>query len=61
VLRVELIVGYYPDNTTTHGFLYNPNSLTYTTLDDPAATAGTFATGINDAGQTTCPDRFRRE
>jgi probable HAF family extracellular repeat protein len=45
------IVGYYSNNTGTHGFLYNPNGDTYTTLDDPSATQGTFALGINDNGQ----------
>jgi probable HAF family extracellular repeat protein len=34
-----------------HGFLYNPNGGTYTTLDDPLATGGTFAYGINAMGQ----------
>jgi probable HAF family extracellular repeat protein len=35
----------------SHGFLYNPNGATWTTLDDPLATNGTIAYGINDAGQ----------
>ena len=32
-------------------FLYDPTHGTYTTLDDPAATTGTAAYGINVAGQ----------
>ena len=32
-----------------HGFLYSGG--TYTTLDDPLGTEGTFASGINNAGQ----------
>src|SRR5207302_1270634 len=52
------IVGVYADGSGNHGFLYNPNGGTYTTLDDPLATNGTFAitngtfaTGINASGQ----------
>ena len=38
--------------TANHGFLYNPNGGTFTTLDDPLAGArGTVAYGINDAGE----------
>jgi probable HAF family extracellular repeat protein len=36
---------------STEGFIYNINTGTYTTLNDPLATGGTFAQGINDAGQ----------
>src|SRR5437763_17061081 len=46
------IVGQYTDASNhTHGFLYSNG--TYTTLDDPSASAtgGTFALGINDLGQ----------
>jgi probable HAF family extracellular repeat protein len=40
------IVGQYTDsNRLRHGFLYSGGS--YTTLDDPLATNGTFARGIN--------------
>ncbi len=40
------IVGYYVDaNGKTHGFLYN--GTTYTTLDDPNGTYGTFPQGIS--------------
>src|SRR5205085_3290340 len=57
-----LIVGYYytdgsvQDPTqVAHGFLYNPNDHTYTTLDDPFASSanggGTQAFGINNMGQ----------
>jgi probable HAF family extracellular repeat protein len=49
------IVGYYFDASDhPHGFLYDPNGgmfPPYFTLDDPSATEGTFALGINDAGQ----------
>jgi len=47
------IVGQYRDtNNVFHGFLYNPSGGgTYTSLDDPLATAGTEAAGINDLGQ----------
>lgn len=43
------VVGSYSDTGGTHGFIYNNG--TYTTLDDPLATDGTFATAINDTGQ----------
>src|SRR5262249_53491629 len=52
------IVGFYVDSgDTAHGFLYGGG--VYTTIDDPSAghgqdprgNRGTFATGINDAGQ----------
>jgi len=45
------IVGDYTDIThgATHGFLYSGGA--YTTLDDPLANQGTFATGINSADQ----------
>ena len=46
-----LIVGEYSDISGSHGFVYNPNGNTYTTLNDPAATNGTVAFGINDKGQ----------
>src|SRR5215472_8430661 len=46
---------YADNNSIVHGFLYNPNSGTYTTLDDPLAThdpgGGTIANGINGTGQ----------
>jgi probable HAF family extracellular repeat protein len=46
------IVGSYFDSAhTTHGFLYDPSTGTYTTLDDPLGAGGTQATGINNAGQ----------
>jgi hypothetical protein len=40
-------VGHY--NNGLHGFLYRGG--TYTTLDDPLATNGTIAAGINASGQ----------
>jgi hypothetical protein len=43
------IVGNYFNNTGSHGFLLSAG--TYTTIDDPSATAGTRAQGINDMGQ----------
>src|SRR5438105_5274689 len=46
------IVGTYFDSAhTIHGFLYDPSTGTYTTLDDPLGAGGTQATGINNAGQ----------
>ena len=36
------------DGSGAHGFLFSGGG--YTTLDDPLATNGTFASGINDAG-----------
>src|SRR5262249_59848787 len=43
-------VGEYNDASNhTHGFLFSGG--TFTTLDDPLATAGTLALGINNAGQ----------
>jgi probable HAF family extracellular repeat protein len=47
------IVGSYNIGGTSHGFLYDLNSGTYTAiLDDPSAgSLGTVATGMNDAGQ----------
>src|SRR5262249_58906096 len=43
------IVGRYFNASGTHGFLYSGGI--YTTLDDPLATNGTNATGINNTGQ----------
>src|SRR5262249_31874858 len=43
-------VGSYLDVTGTHGFLYNPNGGTYTTIDDPHA-QGTVASGISALGK----------
>jgi hypothetical protein len=38
-----LAVGFYGDASGSHGFIYNPSgSGTFTTLNDPAATFGTF-------------------
>jgi probable HAF family extracellular repeat protein len=54
--NVGQIVGYYIDGLGNHGFLYNPHSGTYTTLDaplgvnGPGGLIGTQAWGINDAG-----------
>ena len=44
-------VGTPTNGFTQYGFIYNINTGTYTTLNDPLATGGTFAQGINDAGQ----------
>jgi probable HAF family extracellular repeat protein len=46
-----MVVGSYDGRNGFHGFIYNPNGATFTTLDDPAAFFGTFASGINDRGQ----------
>jgi probable HAF family extracellular repeat protein len=43
------IVGTYADASGVHGFLLSGGS--YTTLDDPLASAYTSAAGINGAGQ----------
>jgi probable HAF family extracellular repeat protein len=40
---------YYDGDHTAHGFTYGDGS--YTTLDDPVATNGTYITGINDTGE----------
>ena len=45
----DQIVGDYHNGSGIHGFLESGG--TYTTLDAPTATLGTFARGINDAGQ----------
>jgi hypothetical protein len=42
------IVGAYRDASGTHGLLRTSNG-TFTTLNDPLATGGTFGEGINDA------------
>jgi probable HAF family extracellular repeat protein len=63
------VVGYFGDANGGHGFVYNLQTIalyglngsiygymyapTYTTLDDPNATAGTVATGINNNGDVT--------
>jgi len=45
-----VVVGFYRDaNVVAHGFLYDPGSRTYTTLDNPLAFYG-VPTGNNDAG-----------
>ena len=44
-----LIVGTYDNGTGSHAFLYNAG--VFTTIDDPSATTGTFARGINRSGQ----------
>src|SRR5712671_336333 len=44
-----LIVGQYRDSSN-HGFIYNPNTGVYSTIDHPGATS-TGAQGINAAGQ----------
>src|SRR6516162_5699101 len=54
IRRLGQIVGNYQTtiNGVSHGFLYNPYSGTpYTTLDAPGSAQGTFANGINGAGQ----------
>jgi probable HAF family extracellular repeat protein len=47
----DQIVGWYIDKDgRTHGYIFDSNSGTYTTLDDPFGAGGTFAGGINDRG-----------
>ena len=47
----DQIVGSYIDKDgRTHGYIFDANSGTYTTLDDPFGAGGTFASGINDRG-----------
>ena len=42
------IVGYYADGSNAaHGFLYDISTMTYTTVDDPLGTNGTYATGTS--------------
>jgi probable HAF family extracellular repeat protein len=45
----DIVGQYYSADGSVHGFL--SNNQTYITLDDPLATQGTIAQGINDAGQ----------
>jgi len=48
---VGVIVGTFTDsNSVNHGYIRNLD-LSFTTLDDPNATAGTSASRINDSGQ----------
>jgi hypothetical protein len=42
-------VGFFSDANGDHGFLYSGGN--FTTIDHPDSTEGTFAFGINDAGQ----------
>jgi len=46
---MDQIVGDYSTAGGIHGFLESGGA--YTTLDDPAATNGTYAYGISDMGQ----------
>ena len=47
----DQIVGWYIDKDgRTHGYIFDSDSGTYTTLDDPFGAGGTFAGGINDRG-----------
>ena len=47
----DQIVGWYFDkDVRSHGYIFDANSDTYTTLDDPFGAGGTFAGGINDRG-----------
>jgi uncharacterized membrane protein len=48
---LDQIVGSYTDKDgRTHGYIFDSNSGTYTTLDDPFGAGGTFASGINERG-----------
>jgi probable HAF family extracellular repeat protein len=44
------IAGHYLLGAITHGYVYDPSTDNYTTLDVPGSTS-TFANGINDIGQ----------
>jgi probable HAF family extracellular repeat protein len=47
----DQLVGSYRDKDgRNHGYIFDANSGTYTTLDDPFGAGGTFASGINDRG-----------
>jgi probable HAF family extracellular repeat protein len=47
----DQIVGSYADKDGRyHGYIFDADSGTYTTLDDPFGAGGTFASGINDRG-----------
>ena len=46
-----IVGGYGVGSITAHGFLYNPNNGTYTTIDDPLGVGRTTAFGINATGQ----------
>jgi hypothetical protein len=43
----EIVGTFYDSGFTAHGFSYNANTGIYTTLDEPSATAGTFADAIS--------------
>ncbi|MGB9368449.1 MAG: cadherin-like domain-containing protein, partial [Xanthobacteraceae bacterium] len=45
-----LIVGFYQNQSLTHGFAYDQSSGTWTTIDIPGAIA-TFVYGVNDSNQ----------
>jgi probable HAF family extracellular repeat protein len=47
----QLVGTYYDANLKPHGFALFDFLAGYTAIDDPLGTEGTFATGINDAGQ----------
>jgi probable HAF family extracellular repeat protein len=58
----DQIVGFYADKDGRyHGYIFDADSGTYTTLDDPQGTFATLSTGINDAGLVvgTYNDNFR--
>jgi hypothetical protein len=46
----DVAVGTYYDGSTYHGFTYNIASQTFSTVNAPNASQGTFAYGINNSG-----------
>jgi uncharacterized membrane protein len=46
-----LVVGEYGDSAGFHGFLYDHDHETYSAIDYPGANVGTWASGINSAGE----------
>jgi hypothetical protein len=46
-----LVVGTYQDSAgASHGFVYDSNTSTYSSVDDPSGVGVTFVNGVNDKG-----------
>jgi uncharacterized membrane protein len=46
-----LVVGTYQDSSgASHGFVYNSNTATYTSVEDPKGVGFTLVNGVNDEG-----------
>ena len=43
----SLIVGYFYDNVTYHGFIFNTGDSSWTTLDNPASPDGTWFNAVD--------------